>query len=420
MESNSSRSTIFTHNMGALTPNLCSWPTSPAAPHYQQTKAIMPEPVAAMAKLEGVYDDLEAVICGEALLAASDSERSHALSHLQSVADLSDKQVFHLRARAALHTWLAQSCSHLSPSLVQHLSDLTHSLQVESHSNQSIGLPQCRMGQRGSVISLHHGFQTGPSEVTVQLRVSTDFRHSSQRPGTTSEQLSLGVDVEWQIQGLDDSAGPPAVGALSLPSFLIVGSGGCIKSNQAPDLEQLSRLQGMFQCSGLSPTDFLGFLLALALAPDPVPCPGASAQPCSERAASMDCSYRLPGGGPTGSSSSSSHPRRSDMEMATTAATKECKTIQTEDDVTTSAFEDCDFEGVSASHLVRQRLLSDEAGALSDDSSTSKRRRTNGERKRRDHPVVDTWARSLALMQQSLNAAFAAAESSEAEAILSA
>lgn len=418
MESNSSRSTIFAHSIGALTPNLCSWPTSPAAPHYQQPKAILPEPAAAMAKLEGVYDELEAVICGEALMAASDSERSHALSHLQSVADLSDKQVYNLRARASLHTWLAQSGSHLSSSLVQHLSDLTHSLQVESHSNQSIGLPQCRMGQRGSVISLHHGFQTGPSEVTVQLRVSTDFRHSSQRPGTTSEQLSLGVDVEWQIQGLDDTAGPPAVGALSLPSFLIIGNGGCMNSNQAPDLEQLSRLQGMFQCSGLSPADFLGFLLALALAPDPVTCPGASAQSCSQRVASMDCSYRLPGEGPAGSSSSSSHPRRSIMDVATAAATKGCKASLTEDDVTASDFEDC--EGVSASHLVRQRLLSDEAGDLSDDSGTSKRRRTNGERKRRDHPVVDMWARSLALMQQSVTAAFAAAESNDTEPILSA
>lgn len=68
--------------------------------------------------------------------------------------------------------------------------------RVESHSAQSISLPQCAMRQSAAVVSLHHGFQTHDSDVTAQLRVTADFRHCSQRPGTTTERLSIGVDIE--------------------------------------------------------------------------------------------------------------------------------------------------------------------------------------------------------------------------------
>lgn len=300
MESNSSRSTIFAHSLGPLTPSHSLWPTSPAAAaHLQLPKAIISGPAAAMAKLESVYDDLEAVICGEVLMSASDADRRNALSDLQSIADLSDKQAFLLRARASVHVWLAHSCSHLMSSVVSHLSGLICSLQVESHSAQSISLPQCAMQQRGAVVSLHHGFQSGGCEVTSQLRVAAEFRHSSQRPGTTTERLSIGVDIEWQIQPLDVAAGPPAVGALSLPAFLVVSNGDPSETDQVPDLEQLSRLQGMFQCVEVPAFEFLGFLLALAMAPDLKAHPGVTSfpsKPCPGRtSSSMDC-YQMPAG----------------------------------------------------------------------------------------------------------------------------
>lgn len=68
--------------------------------------------------------------------------------------------------------------------------------RVESHSAQSISLPQCAMKQSSAVVSLHHGFRTQDCDVTAQLRVAADFRHASQRPGATTERLSIGVDIE--------------------------------------------------------------------------------------------------------------------------------------------------------------------------------------------------------------------------------
>lgn len=47
----------------------------------------------------------------------------------QAIGKLNDNQAFLLTARASVHEWLAESCSHMSPQAVSHLRDLTCSLQ---------------------------------------------------------------------------------------------------------------------------------------------------------------------------------------------------------------------------------------------------------------------------------------------------
>lgn len=52
------------------------------------------------------------------------------------------------------------------------------------------------MKQRGAAYSLGHAFQAAGCEVTAQLRVSADFRHTRAPAVEPADRLSVGIDIE--------------------------------------------------------------------------------------------------------------------------------------------------------------------------------------------------------------------------------
>ena len=68
--------------------------------------------------------------------------------------------------------------------------------RVEAHDSQSISMQQCAMKQRGAAYSLGHAFQAAGCEVTSQLRVSVDFRHTRAPSMEPADRLSIGMDIE--------------------------------------------------------------------------------------------------------------------------------------------------------------------------------------------------------------------------------
>lgn len=190
---------------------------------------------------------------------------------------------------------------------------------------------------------------------------------------------------------------------------------------QTPDLEQLSRLQGLFQCEGVPPLEFVEFLMALAIAPDLKGHPGATSTPSKSfspgRASSMDCSYQPPAGTTDAAADSGSVHNGSWYQPPVKEALLASKTSHTggqmheADHQPAAAAASAAFGDVSkaATKGVCHSMLSDDGGAASDDNGGGKRRRTNGGRQRNSHPGVNVWASSLTLMRQLLGAAHNAA-----------
>lgn len=83
--------------------------------------------------------------------------------------------------------------------------------RVEAHDSQSISMQQCAMKQRGAAYSLGHAFQAAGCEVTSQLRVSVDFRHTRAPSMEPADRLSIGMDIEVSSNHQSHSACGSAV-----------------------------------------------------------------------------------------------------------------------------------------------------------------------------------------------------------------
>lgn len=161
---------------------------------------------------------------------------------------------------------------------------------------------------------------------------------------------------------------------------------------QVPDLEQLSRIQGLLGCSDLQAVDFMSYLLALALVP-------------KARAAAPAPQAGLPAPQPSPHPSSSA-PKR---PPADTAAPANGTPAAADDSASPTA--PVAFNGVSTADrdagAVAELVAEVQRGGGSgtDSGGGGKRRRVLPGGKHAGHGKVDIWGRSIALLEQSLAAA---------------
>ena len=160
---------------------------------------------------------------------------------------------------------------------------------------------------------------------------------------------------------------------------------------QEPNLEQLSRIQGLLGCSDMQALDFLSYLLALALVPKPrapalayisgeqeTPEPGSAATPGDQQKA------LLPNGAANGTAPAADGIGMSPASSAAAArgGTAPARPAPTASEAPTGG------------------------AAPTNSSSGGKRRRVlSAGGKHAGHGKVHVWQRSLALLEQSLAAA---------------
>ena len=160
---------------------------------------------------------------------------------------------------------------------------------------------------------------------------------------------------------------------------------------QEPNLEQLSRIQGLLGCSDMQALDFLSYLLALALVPKPsvpaftyisgqqeTPEPGGAASPGDQQKA------LLPDGATNGTA-----PAADGIGMSSAS----------------SAGAACG--GAAPARPARVASEAPTGGAAPTNSSSGGKRRrvVSAGGKHAGHGKVHVWQRSLALLEQSLAAA---------------
>lgn len=162
---------------------------------------------------------------------------------------------------------------------------------------------------------------------------------------------------------------------------------------QVPDLEQLSRIQGLLGCSDLQAVDFMSYLLALALVPKPraaAPAPPAGLPP--------------PQPSPHPTSSAPKRPPADTVPPAPGApAASDNSGVSPTTPVVVNGVSTSDHDAGAVAELVAEVQRS--GGSGTDSGGGGKRRRVLPGGKHAGHGKVDIWGRSVALLEQSLAAA---------------